>query len=317
MIDSPYTVDILMCVYNHEEFIAQAIEGVVSQQTNFKYRLIIGEDCSTDNTKRIVEKYLDLYSEKMLVFFHKTNIGAYENSRILFRESSSKYIALCDGDDYWTDPLKLQKQVDFLEANPEYVLCAANATVNNLTNKFFRSIYCNFNRDRSFDQKQVLMEFYCPTLSMLFRNHLHNIPEWFHEVKSGDTFLHLILSQYGKFYYMDFIAGVYRQHNAGISNMNSQTEWFDNNITHLRKFKKIINEYNVQSLDEVIYRSQLEYINALIKEKQYKRALGYFRELQPIPFHIRKRYFRQVINLYIRTLLRIKNRPIPKFQHVI
>ena len=107
-----------------------------------------------------------------MVIFHEKNVGAYENSRILFELCNSKYIALCDGDDYWTDPLKLQKQIDFLESNSDYILCSANASVVNLTNKPFRSVYCHYNEDESFDQKQVLMGFYSPTLSMVFRNHL-------------------------------------------------------------------------------------------------------------------------------------------------
>src|SRR6202000_1218415 len=100
-----------------------AIEGVVNQKTNYKYRLLIGEDCSTDGSRAIIEKYAFLYPEKVFPLYHKKNVGAAENSKALFRQCKGKYIALCDGDDYWIDPLKLQKQIDFLEANPDYAIC--------------------------------------------------------------------------------------------------------------------------------------------------------------------------------------------------
>lgn len=304
MMNPEYLVDIPMCVYNHEKFISQAIEGVINQKTDFNYRLIIGEDCSTDNTREIVKEYLLNYPDKIVAIFHDKNVGAYENSRILFESCNSKYIALCDGDDFWTDPLKLQKQIDFLESNADYILCSANASVDNLTNKSFRSVYCHYNEDKSFDQRQVLMGFYCPTLSMVFRNHLKDLPEWFHDVKSGDTFLQLILSQYGKFYFMNFIAGVYRQHNAGISNLNDQIEWYENNIIHLQKFKKIINTSNVPFLNEFIYKNQLEYINVLRGRKEYKKAFLYFNKLIQIPFLSRQKYFKKRTNLFFRTLTR-------------
>src|SRR5689334_3092381 len=107
--EEKYIVDIPVCTYNHERYIAQAIEGIVNQKTDFKYRLIIGEDCSTDGTRGIVQRYLERYPDKMKVFFHEKNLGAAENSKILFNECKAKYVALCDGDDYWSDIYKLQK----------------------------------------------------------------------------------------------------------------------------------------------------------------------------------------------------------------
>src|SRR5258708_13979176 len=113
--NSEYIVSIPMCAYNHERFIAQAIEGVIRQQTNFKYKLIIGEDCSPDKTRQIVKKYADEYPDKIKAFLHEKNIGAHANSKILFNACTTKYIALCDVDAYWCDDTKLQKQVDLLE----------------------------------------------------------------------------------------------------------------------------------------------------------------------------------------------------------
>src|SRR5580704_459996 len=99
--ENEYFVTIPMCTFNHEKYIAQAIEGIVGQKTNFKFKLIIGEDCSTDNTKEIILEYLKKYPEKIEGVFHKENIGPFKNTKILFEKCKSKYIALCDGDDYW------------------------------------------------------------------------------------------------------------------------------------------------------------------------------------------------------------------------
>jgi glycosyltransferase involved in cell wall biosynthesis len=109
-----------MPTYNHENFISEAINGVLIQKTTFPFKLIIGEDHSTDNTANIIREYIEKYPDIVYAIFNTYNKGAVLNSINLLSASSSKYIAICDGDDYWTDPYKLQKQVDFLEANPNY-----------------------------------------------------------------------------------------------------------------------------------------------------------------------------------------------------
>lgn len=109
-----------MITYNHESFIAEAIEGVLMQETDFLYQLVIGEDYSTDNTLEICKKYAANYPEKIKLLSSEKNWGMNSNYNRTFEACSAKYIALCEGDDYWTDPLKLQKQVDFLEENEDF-----------------------------------------------------------------------------------------------------------------------------------------------------------------------------------------------------
>lgn len=116
-------IAIWMVTYNHEDYIAKAVESVMMQKTNFKYKLFIGEDCSTDKTREICIRLKEKYPEKIKLILQNENIGGIKNAQIIYKtiiESGEKYMALIEGDDYWTDPLKLQKQVDFLEANPEY-----------------------------------------------------------------------------------------------------------------------------------------------------------------------------------------------------
>ena len=112
-------VSIKMVTYNHAPFIAQAIEGVLQQKTNFPFELIIGEDCSTDGTREIVFEYQKKYPEIIRVVTSEKNIGAKRNGLRTLKACHGKYIAYCEGDDYWHDPGKLQKQVDYLENHPE------------------------------------------------------------------------------------------------------------------------------------------------------------------------------------------------------
>jgi glycosyltransferase involved in cell wall biosynthesis len=114
------TVSIVMIAYNLEKYLDAAVESVLIQQTNFKVELIIGEDCSTDNTRAIALKYQQKYPHLIKVLLPKKNQGLTPNCVATHNACIGKYIALLDGDDYWTNPLKLQKQIDFLESHPEY-----------------------------------------------------------------------------------------------------------------------------------------------------------------------------------------------------
>lgn len=119
-------VSVCMITYNHEFYIREAIEAVLMQKTNFPIELIVGEDCSTDNTRKIVREYEKKYPAIIVGQYPETNRGMMENFTTVLQSARGKYIALCEGDDYWTDPLKLQKQVDFLEGNEEYGLIHTN-----------------------------------------------------------------------------------------------------------------------------------------------------------------------------------------------
>src|SRR5271157_958173 len=122
----PPLVAVFMVTYNHEQFIAQAIESVMMQKTNFPYKLFIGEDCSTDGTADICRNLKSKYKDRIELHINQKNLGASPNSNQLLEvcyRSGAKYVALLEGDDYWTDKQKLQIQVAFLEANPEYGSC--------------------------------------------------------------------------------------------------------------------------------------------------------------------------------------------------
>jgi glycosyltransferase involved in cell wall biosynthesis len=121
------TVSICCITYNHEKYIAQAIESFLMQKTNFPYEIIIGEDCSRDQTRAVCIEYHKRYSDKIKLFLNNSNKGMHRNFLDSLDACQGKYIAVCEGDDYWIDPYKLQKQVAYLEANPEYGLVFTDA----------------------------------------------------------------------------------------------------------------------------------------------------------------------------------------------
>jgi glycosyltransferase involved in cell wall biosynthesis len=112
-------VSIKMITYNHAPFIAQAIEGVLQQKTNFPFELVIGEDCSTDGTREIVFDYKEKFPDIIRVITSEKNVGMKKNSLRVLNACRGKYFAFCEGDDYWQNPDKMQKQVDYLESHPE------------------------------------------------------------------------------------------------------------------------------------------------------------------------------------------------------
>ena len=116
-------VSVCMTTYNHEAYLAQAIEGVLAQQTPFEVELVIGEDCSTDNTRALCESYAARYPERIRLIVSERNVGWRANYRRTFEACRGKYVAYCDGDDWWCDPQKLAQQVELLESDPTCGMC--------------------------------------------------------------------------------------------------------------------------------------------------------------------------------------------------
>lgn len=120
-------VSIVVMTYNHENFIKQALDGILIQEVNFKYEIVIGEDCSTDETREIVFNYAKKYPDIIKVVTSQENVGVNQNARRAVSATNGKYIAFCEGDDYWHDKYKLQNQVDFLESNKDYGMVHTDA----------------------------------------------------------------------------------------------------------------------------------------------------------------------------------------------
>lgn len=215
-------VTVVITSYNYGGYIRDALDGVLSQRVNFNYEILINDDASTDNSVAILKEYQSKYPDKFNVIYQKENQyskGIRPWFNILFPLAQGKYIALCEGDDYWTDPLKLQKQVDFLEANKEYALCFHNSEVINerYNNKPKRYLLVNETNKTKYTTSDILQQWFIPTASIVFRKAMFTLPKWFLNMASGDMVLVFLLSLKGPLYYMDETMAIYRLHKKGIS----------------------------------------------------------------------------------------------------
>lgn len=209
-------VSICMITYNHEKYIAQAIEGVLMQQCNFAYQLVIGNDHSTDQTRAVCEEYAQKYPDKIkLLPDTGKNMGATQNFIRTYNACTGKYVALCEGDDYWTNPLKLQKQVDFLEENPQYLFAAHGYnTVNNkntITLENTKEPEQQYPNGKEIDENNVFNIKYTKTLTLVIKRRAIT-DELFQYRQISDTVLKFHLINKGKGYWLANNMGAYRLH---------------------------------------------------------------------------------------------------------
>lgn len=270
MLDNKNVVSVCMITYNHEKFVKQAIEGVLIQKTDFNIEFIISNDNSSDNThQEIIEATKQLPSHINLSYHNqKKNLGMVPNFVFSLRSCTGKYIAICEGDDYWVDPYKLQKQVDFLENNSEFVLCSHNAKIvdeNNILLKERKSP--QLIKDKTFSKLELQKGANLLTLTLMFRNIIKSYPNQFFEVNNPDTFLISLLGAKGKGKYMEsVIPAVYRSHGGGV--------W--SNITNEKRLlaSKIFND---ALLD--YYKGNKE-VYTYYYNKQVSLSRKYFRKLK-------------------------------------
>lgn len=232
-------VSINCITYNHEDYIADAIDSFLMQKTNFDFEILIGEDCSVDGTKKIVEKYVSKYSEKIKLVTSDNNVGARRNAQRLRENSKGKYIALCEGDDYWTTPYKLQKQVDYLESHPECKMCFHGAEIVKFNKTPTGKLIRPSNKDVKYSTRDFIIKGgFFPTASIVFPKYLmDNPPWWFMEPSIGDIPLALILSSHGYAYYIDEVMSVYR---TGVKGSWTNRNFSDENLK--QKMIKICKE---------------------------------------------------------------------------
>lgn len=210
-------VSVCMITYNHEKYIAEAIEGVLMQKSTFSFELVIGEDCSIDKTREICETYQKKFPHIIkLLPKQEKNLGMMANFVNTLKECKGTYIALCEGDDYWTDPFKLQKQVDFLEANTDVSLTCTLKTV------LKDGVITKHGAKQSIsyaNTKNVLTDFIAPTQTMVFRN-LKGLSEFLNQhplIYGGDRAITYYASLHGKIAILPFWGSIYRITKQGVS----------------------------------------------------------------------------------------------------
>jgi glycosyltransferase involved in cell wall biosynthesis len=208
--------------YQHVHFIRQAIEGFLMQRTSFPIEIIIRDDASKDGTAAIVKEYAERHPNLIRAILNEENqfSKGVRPMPDAISHARGKYIAICEGDDYWTDPLKLQKQVDFLEANPSVSMVFHNVWVRHQESRWDRFLNHGIKKDRFTLADVLASEWFVGTCSMVYRRSaLEGVDTSpFSWCLSGDMVLQFHLAQAGDFVYMDAVMGVYRRHDGGISN---------------------------------------------------------------------------------------------------
>ena len=308
-------VSICCITYNHKNYIKEAIESFLMQKTNFKFEIIIQDDCSTDGTDVILNEYENI--ENICIIRNNENqcskIGLSNTLLNAIKRCKGKYIALCEGDDFWIDENKLQKQVDYMECNLECSFCFHNAKkLNMLTNELmeWKNINKKFEKkDNIYDSGELLLLGFIPTASYLFRKeNVNKIPDWFGDCIVGDMPLNLIMSSFGYAYHMDQEMSVYRT-NIGTSatdtmlkskNDKEAIEYWNKIIQMIDKFDKYSKYKYTNNIE--IYKYQIEVYKLTIK-KEYNKFL------------FSTRYRRLMTNkAYVREVIRIT---MPKIYYKI
>lgn len=288
---SDILVSINCLTYNQENIISDAIESFLAQKLNFNYEILIGDDCSIDNTSKVVEDYIKKYPGRIKLISSDRNVGYIKNSRRLHENSKGKYIAICDGDDFWIDPLKLQKQVDYMEKHPNCTMCFHAAKIVNYERKLLGTSVRPSKNSKSFTSGDLAIGGggFFPTSSLLYpKKIMDNPPSWYFDSSVGDYPLALILSHHGYAYYIDEFMSVYRTGVIGswtselLSGENITKNKIDNNkgdIEILENFNNYSDLVHMKDVDRAIlirklYLSIYQREKEVFRENKYKEILN-------------------------------------------
>lgn len=257
-------VSVSCLTFNHEKFIEDALEGFLIQKTDFPFEVLIHDDASTDRTPKILAEYQKKYPRLFRCFYQAENTYTKPNKKE-FRKPfldapKGKYIALCDGDDFWTDPLKIMKQVNLLENNQCYSMCFSNSTVCDVDGRMINPSRVPGAYKRDVRQIDILNGFCPPTNTILLRSdYLNAIRSYMTDkVINMDYFISCLMAEYGEIGYMDEVVAAYRKHNKGIWSNISEYER-DINLFHLfETLKEYIGSENRWLVEEKTKKLEID-----------------------------------------------------------
>lgn len=238
-------LSIVTTTYNQEKYIKQALDSFVSQKTNFQFEVIISDDCSTDSTRNIIKEYAKKYPDIIKPIFNERNLGAMDNLIETLSLVKSEYVALCDGDDYWTDEYKLQKQVDFLDAHKDYTICFHKTKIF-FENSESEDVLWPINFKQDSDLNDLLKENVIPANSVvyrwIYRNNVKLKDVFPKDIVPGDYYIHLMHAAKGKIRYIDEQMSDYRRHDKGMWWLTVTPDGKDE--FNIKYGKKLLNFYN-------------------------------------------------------------------------
>ncbi len=256
-------VSVCIPTFNHMDFIEECLNGVLIQTTNFPYEIIICDDGSYDGTAEICRKYAEKHQDKIRLYDHnRAMTRVFDSNGIIIQvcnwfwaleSARGKYIAICEGDDYWIDPYKLKKQVDFLEANQDFSLCFHNSIIKYHHKKIKDKLFCDATIPEISNTYDLINKFFIPTASMVFRKSSLIIPEWLHYVYNVDYALALLISLNGKIKYISEVMSVYRKTSGGLnSKIKNSIVWIK--IYEMLSYFDLYTHFNFH--EEIVKRKE-------------------------------------------------------------
>ena len=302
-------VSICCITYNHAEYIRQCLDGFLMQNTSFSYEIIINDDCSTDGTTDVIREYEERYPTQIEPIYHVEN----EYSKgvrgmfvtYCFPKAKGKYIAMCEGDDFWIDPLKLQKQVDFMETNPDYSMCCSDAII--FTNE--RTLdWCRYNRSQQVPVKDIILGggLFVQTASLLFKRTLikaEDYPEEARKCHVGDYPLQLFAALKGKVYWFAEKQVAYRYQSANSWTRRNLQFSFDKQLKDWQSELAMLDSMDLLSSNiytQYFTRRKIDfiYIKFLLYPKQHSLLKEYFCDITSL-FSLKQR----IVCFFVRTRL--------------
>lgn len=259
-------VSIVSITYNQEKYIREALDSFLMQKTNFPVEIIVSDDCSTDKTPDIIKEYADKHPDVIRPIYRKKNIGAIANSIATLRAAKGKYIALCEGDDFWTDPLKLQKQADFMEGHKNYALCFHTVRVFFENNEQKESTWPNIQDSSKVTINELLHENFIPLNSVMYRRQNYDsLPD---NVMPLDWYLHCYHAKFGKIGFMNKTMSSYRRHSEGIwwesHNEDQAKLWQQHGLQYANRYVELLKIYDDKLQREIIYAGLSDALSNLV-----------------------------------------------------
>lgn len=270
-------VSVVILTYNQKAFIGKAIESALAQETDFDFEILVGDDCSTDGAQEVISSYQKNYPNKVKAVLHSKNLGqnGLFNTIETLKLAQGKYIAPMDGDDYWTNTKKLQKQVDFMESHPDFSACFHNALVT------YEDGSSSHELNTPGQKTVVTIEdligedeiWFMATSAVMFKNGLMYYPEWFLQSTSGDIPRYVILAKQGPIGYVPGVMSVYRKNRGGVS---FKDHYRDARFLHnrIQMYNGINKELDYQ-YDKFLKRNISRYYRMMLDARQYQKS--YFR----------------------------------------
>lgn len=273
MRDPDVKVSAMITAYNHERFIAQAIEGFLIQKTDFPSELVIVDDLSTDGTRDIIRRYWEKHPDRIRVLLNRHNLGAYRTLIRAHMACGGQYVAPMDGDDYWVSPDKLQRQADLLDGRPDCAMCFHSVTIvwddGSRRPEVFRPKTI---RD-TYTLADLLEYNFIGACSPMYRRGLFaEYPPWLFLTPVGDWAIHVLNAQYGDIGYIDEPMGVYRQHDRAMHSTKDPAEKVRIAVEMFRHFLCVIPREHWGAANRSLCRSYCRLAREYCNRGRYDQA---------------------------------------------